>query len=210
VTCKPIWRKFLTKLPQIDQIRGSNVNINDPYRFIKREARKKTIGGLVGSIGTASEFAFSAIGDISRFLAKAAIRYPQLLEETKPFAGLRFDFRRLAEDDLVLPARTRTDGLRIMVDFVAERLKVPLTIIADIDSTIGRKAMAAHCGCYMIKAPHTISNETARGVFASSVLRSPFITRHVTVVAGRQRPLSWASREVASRLTATLERLMRR
>ncbi|MBB3456351.1 hypothetical protein FHT86_004659 [Rhizobium sp. BK313] len=163
---------------------------------------------MVGSIGTAGEVAFSAIGDISRFPAKAPIRYPQSLEETKPFAGLRFDFRRLAEDDLVLPART--SGLRIMVDSVAGCLKVPLTIIADIDSTIGRKAMAAHCGCYMIKAPHTISNETARGVFASSVLRSPFITRHVTVVAGRQRPLSWASREVASRLTATLERLMRR
>ena len=118
------------------------------------------------------------------------------------------DFERLADFDLVLPART--NGLRIMVDSVARRLKVPLNVIADIDSTIGQKALAAHCGCYMVKAPHTIADETARGMFASSVIRNPFITRHVTLVTGRQRPLSRASREVASRLTAVLQRLTRR
>lgn len=138
-----------------------------------------------------------------------------LLESRLVLAGPReswnippeIDFERLADYDLVLPART--NGLRIMVDSVARRLKVPLNVIADIDSTIGQKAMAAHCGCYMVKAPHTIADETARGMFASSVIRNPFITRHVTLVTGHQRPLSRASREVASRLTATLERLTR-
>jgi len=84
---------------------------------------------------------------------------------------------------------------------------VPLNIIADVDSTIGQKAMAAHCGCYMVKAPHTIADETRDGMFASSVIRNPFITRNVTLVTGHQRPVSRASREVISRLTGILRRL---
>lgn len=136
-----------------------------------------------------------------------------LLESQLVLAGPRegwnlpgeIDFERLSEFSLVLPALT--NGLRIMVDSVARRLKVPLNVIADVDSTIGQKAMAAHCGCYMVKAPHTIAEETADGIFASSVIRAPYITRHVVLVTGQQRPLSRASREVVSRLTAILRRL---
>lgn len=136
-----------------------------------------------------------------------------LLESQLVLAGPRdgwnqpaeIDFERLADIALVLPAPT--NGLRIMVESVAKRLKVPLNIIADIDSTIGQKAMAAQCGCYMVKAPHTIADETARGMFASSVIRNPYITRHVILVTGHQRPLSRASREVILRMTAILRRL---
>jgi LysR family transcriptional regulator, nitrogen assimilation regulatory protein len=136
-----------------------------------------------------------------------------LLESQLVLAGPRqgwnlppeIDFARLSEFDLVLPALT--NGLRMMVDSVARKLKVPLNIIADVDSTIGQKAMAAHCGCYMVKAPHTIADETRDGMFASSVIRNPFITRNVTLVTGHQRPLSRASREVIARLTNILRRL---
>ncbi|WP_084438102.1 LysR family transcriptional regulator [Shinella sp. HZN7] len=114
-------------------------------------------------------------------------------------------FERLADFALVLPAPT--NGLRIMVDSVARRLKVSLNVIADIDSTGGQKAMAARCGCYMVKAPHTISEETSRGLFASSVIRSPYINRHVVLVTGQQRPLSRASREVVARLTGIIREL---
>jgi len=133
-----------------------------------------------------------------------------LLESQLVLAGPRegwnlpreIDFERLSEFSLVLPAPT--NGLRIMVDSVARRMKVPLNVIADVDSTIGQKAMAARCGCYMVKAPHTISEEMSQGLFASSIIRAPYITRHVTLVTGRQRPLSRASREVVTRLTAIL------
>jgi LysR family nitrogen assimilation transcriptional regulator len=136
-----------------------------------------------------------------------------LLESQLVLAGLRegwnlppeINFERLAEFSLVLPAPT--NGLRIMVDSVARRMKVPLNVIADMDSTIGQKVMAARCGCYMVKAPHTISEETSQGIFASSIIRAPYITRHVTLVTGHQRPLSRPSREVVTRLTAILRRL---
>jgi len=88
--------------------------------------------------------------------------------------------------------------------------RVPVNVhrsIADIDSTGGQKAMAARCGCYMVKAPHTISEETSRGLFASSVIRSPYINRHVVLVTGQQRPLSRASREVVARLTGIIREL---
>lgn len=153
------------------------------------------------------------IGAYSKYREGPRGRSGLLLESQLVIAGPRegwnlpdeIDFARLSEFDLVLPART--NGLRIMVDSVARRMKVALNIIADVDSTVGQKAMAAQCGCYMVKAPHTIADETAKGMFASSVIRNPFITRHVTLVTGHQRPLSRASREVAMRLTEILRKL---
>ncbi len=153
------------------------------------------------------------IGAYSKYREGPLSRNSLLLESQLVIAGPRegwslppeIDFARLSEFDLVLPART--NGLRIMVDSVARRMRVPLNIIADVDSTVGQKAMAAHCGCYMVKAPHTIADETRQGMFASSVIRNPFITRHVTLVTGHQRPLSRASREVIFRLTEILRKL---
>lgn len=116
-------------------------------------------------------------------------------------------FERLADFALVLPAPT--NGLRIMVDSVARRLKVSLNVIADIDSTSGQKAMSVRCGCYMVKAPLTIAEETSRGLFASSVIREPYINRHVVLATGQQRPLSRASREVVARFTGILRGLSR-
>lgn len=153
------------------------------------------------------------IGAYSKYREGPLSRNSLLLESQLVIAGPRegwnlppeIEFARLSEFDLVLPART--NGLRIMVDSVAKRMKVPLKIIADVDSTVGQKAMAAHCGCYMVKAPHTIADETRQGMFASSVIRAPFITRHVTLVTGHQRPLSRASREVVFRLTEILRKL---
>jgi DNA-binding transcriptional LysR family regulator len=153
------------------------------------------------------------IGAYSKYREGPRSKNALLLESQLVLAGPRdgwnlpgeIDFERLAEFALVLPART--NGLRIIVDSVARRMKVPLNIIADVDSTIGQKAMAARCGCYMVKAPHTIADETALGLFASSVIRQPYITRHVTLVTGHQRPLSRASREVVARLTAILQNL---
>lgn len=153
------------------------------------------------------------IGAYSKYREGSLENGPLLLESRLVLAGPRegwtlpeeIAFERLADFALVLPAPT--NGLRIMVDSVARRLKVSLNVIADIDSTGGQKAMTAQCGCYMVKAPHTIADETSRGQFASSVIREPYINRHVVLVTGQQRPLSRASREVATRLTGILRGL---
>lgn len=115
------------------------------------------------------------------------------------------DFERLVDFPLVLPALT--NGLRMAVDAVAKRLKVDLNIVAEADSILAQKEMTLKCGCYMVKAPHTIASETSDKIFASSVIRNPSINRHVVLVTGQQKPLSRAAREVAARATSILRAL---
>lgn len=112
------------------------------------------------------------------------------------------DFEQLANFPLVLPALT--NGLRMTVDAAAKRMKVNLAIIAEADSILAQKEMALNCGCYMIKAPHTIMGEKQDGIFASAIIRKPYINRYVVLVTGQQKPLSRASREVATRVTSIL------
>jgi len=119
--------------------------------------------------------------------------------------GPEIDFSDLTKFDLVLPART--NGLRSIVDTVARRLKVTLNVIADADSIVVQKELTRTCGCLMIKAPHTISEEVAIGEFSSSTIRSPHINRHVVLEVSRRKPLSRAGREVADRLTEILRKL---
>ncbi|OSQ36015.1 LysR family transcriptional regulator [Thalassospira mesophila] len=136
-----------------------------------------------------------------------------LLESQLVLAGLskdwnlpeEIDFEQLSEFSLVLPAHT--NGLRVIVDNIARRMKVRLNVIANADSTIVQKELAARCGCFMIKAPHTIAAEQQQGLFCSSVIRNPFINRHVVLVTGREKPLNRAGREVAVRLTKILRQL---
>jgi hypothetical protein len=112
------------------------------------------------------------------------------------------DFEQLANFPLVLPALT--NGLRMAVDAAAKRLKIPLAIIAEADSILAQKEMTLNCGCYMIKAPHTITGEKQDGIFASAIIRNPYINRYVVLVTGQQKPLSRAAREVATRATSIL------
>jgi hypothetical protein len=95
----------------------------------------------------------------------------------------------------------------VAVEAVAKRMKVELTVVAEADSILAQKEMTLNCGCYMIKAPHTIAGEKHDGIFASSVIRNPYIHRHVVLVTGQQKPLSRASREVAARVTSILRGL---
>lgn len=112
------------------------------------------------------------------------------------------DFEQIASFPLVLPALT--NGLRMAVDAVAKRMKVNLKVIAEADSILAQKEMTLNCGCYMIKASHTIASEKQDGIFASAVIRNPTINRYVVLVTGQQKPLSRASREVAARATSIL------
>lgn len=112
------------------------------------------------------------------------------------------DFTRLGDFDLVLPART--NGLRAIVDTIAKRLKVTLNVIVDADSTLVQKELATTCGCLMVKAQHTIYDEVNAGLFGCSIIREPYINRHVVLTSSRKRPLSRAGREVTQRLTKIL------
>jgi LysR family nitrogen assimilation transcriptional regulator len=135
---------------------------------------------------------------------------PLLLASSLILAGLpqrtrlprEIDFAELSRFPLVLPPVT--NGLRIIVDAIAKRLKVPLNVVADADSIVAQKEVALRCGCFMIKSPHTIAGEQIRSTFATSVIRNPYIGRYVVLVTGHQKPLSLAGREVASRVNDIL------
>jgi len=112
------------------------------------------------------------------------------------------DFGELERFPLVLPLQT--NGLREMIDSLARRKKVALNVVLAADSTTAQKQAAAHCGCFMVKALHSITDELARGDVTASVIREPYVNRHIVVVTTRQRPLSRAARDVASRITQIL------
>ena len=97
------------------------------------------------------------------------------------------------------------NGLRVMIDAIARRMKVTLDVVLDANSTVAQKQAAARCGCFMIKAPHTIAEEQSRGEVVTSVICAPYINRHVVLVTGRQKPLSRAARDVADRITQILQ-----
>lgn len=114
------------------------------------------------------------------------------------------DFSDLADFPLVLPAVT--NGLRVIIDSIARRKKVSLQIIVDADSTVAQKEIAASCGCFMIKAPHTIADPDSRKLYSTAIIRKPYVTRHIVLVTGQTRPLNRASREVVGRVTAILRK----
>ncbi len=111
-------------------------------------------------------------------------------------------FEQLIDYPLILPPAA--NGLRVIIDSVARRLKVSLNVVADADSYLVQREMALRCGCFMIKAPHTISDDTEQGLLSTSVIRQPYINRHIVIVTSKQRPPSRAAAEIASRMDAIL------
>lgn len=124
-----------------------------------------------------------------------------------PYLPPEIPFSELERLPLVLP--TSRNGLRAIVEETAAKMRISLNVVVDADSISAQKEIALRCGCYMIKAPQTVSDEKASGVFSVSVIREPTIFRRLILVTGRQRPLSRAAREVADRVTATVKALAR-
>lgn len=117
------------------------------------------------------------------------------------------DFARLADYPLVLPRAT--NGLRAIVDAIARKLKVSLQVVIDADSILAQKEATARCGCFMIKAPLTIAEESAARVVSSAVICNPYVNRHLVLETGHQRPLSRAARDVTERINGILRALSR-
>lgn len=115
------------------------------------------------------------------------------------------DFAEIDGKPLVLPMHP--NGLRVAVEAVARRLRFSLSVIVDAESILAQKLIAEHCGCYMIKAAQTLSDlgET----FASSIIVNPGIQRYVVIQTSQQRPLTKATREVASRIAAIVRQVPR-
>lgn len=120
----------------------------------------------------------------------------------------KIPFSDLAKFPLVLPPLP--NGLRMIVESTARRKHISFDVVVDVGSVVAQKQIAEHCGCYTIKSPHTIADELARGIFATSLIVDPIIQRYVVLATTRQRPVSRAAREVTQRIGALLRSQSRR
>jgi DNA-binding transcriptional LysR family regulator len=150
------------------------------------------------------------VGLYSRYREKGEVTGPALFTSQLVLAAHRdmpalpshVPFHELRHLPLVLPALP--NGLRAIAEDIARRLRISLNVMVDADSILAQKQISEHCGCYMIKAPHIMAEESALGMFRTAIIVDPVIERYVVIATTQQRPLSRAAREVADRVTALL------
>jgi LysR family transcriptional regulator, nitrogen assimilation regulatory protein len=122
-----------------------------------------------------------------------------------PTNGINSDsieFRQLADYPLVLPAPT--NGLRLLVESLARRLSVPLSVVAEADSILAQEALALECGCYMLRGEIKTDQSYEASTFRGAVIQNPTIQRRMVLGTAQQSQLSRAARDVASFATAIL------
>lgn len=115
------------------------------------------------------------------------------------------DFAELAGKPLVLP--TPPNGLRMIVEATARRLRLRLDVRIDVDSISAQRLIAEGCGYYMVKAAHTLSDGPARERFAVARIVNPALLRYIVLQTTQARPLTRAGREVATRIRAAIRAL---
>jgi LysR family nitrogen assimilation transcriptional regulator len=96
-------------------------------------------------------------------------------------------FARLAELPLILPGRQHRLGQ--LIHRLAQSLKVPLDIAAEVDSTYAIKKLVGRGAAFSILSRHTIEDELARGELRAVAIESPEVTRSIDMVIYPQRKL---------------------
>ena len=114
-------------------------------------------------------------------------------------------FSELKNYPLVLPGHPHR--LRTNFEAIAKRQHISLTVIADTNSIVARKRICEQCGCYMIVAPSTFSEEVANEGYSTSLIVKPATQRHVALATTHYRPLSRAARLVADQVSQILAQL---
>lgn len=113
---------------------------------------------------------------------------------TVPFAALH-------KLPLVLPAAP--NGLRVILDQIARKLKIELNVVMETNSLTVHEDIVAKCDTYTVVAGHSAAHAKAVGLQASRIVE-PEIERHVSLAVSA-RPASVAAREVARMLRQIVE-----
>lgn len=103
-------------------------------------------------------------------------------------------FAELAQVPLVLPARP--NGLRLMVDDTADRMRVELNVVMDAGGLVAPKELVRCLGYYTLLNRETITEELALGTLNASPIVKPELFRRVFIATTKQHPLSRSAREV--------------
>jgi len=105
-------------------------------------------------------------------------------------------FRELAGLPLILPSKP--NPLRIVLDQIAARMQITLTIALEADSVPIQKNMVAEGAAYAILGAPAIAREAEHGTLRSSRIVDPFIRRNAVLTMTTTRPPTLAMRTVAT------------
>jgi LysR family nitrogen assimilation transcriptional regulator len=104
-------------------------------------------------------------------------------------------FDQLDQLPLVLPGPP--NGLRVILDQLARRKGISLSVVLEANSLPVQKDIVAGGGVYTVLAGYAAGREVREGRLQAARLVSPGIERIVTLGITNQRPATLASREVA-------------
>jgi DNA-binding transcriptional LysR family regulator len=110
-------------------------------------------------------------------------------------------FRDLAGLPLILPSKP--NPLRFVLDEIAARMQITLSVALEADSVPIQKNMVIEGVAYAILGAPSIGREAENGALRSSRIIEPFIRRNAVLTISTLRPLTLAMRTVA----AMVERL---
>lgn len=111
-------------------------------------------------------------------------------------------FRDLANLPLILPSKR--NGLRLIVDRIAEDEDVDLSIRLEVDSFTAIEELARHSDWVTVLPAIAVGRGLAEGTLRAHRIVAPRVTRKIICVHNPRRPLSPAARLFVQMMTAEL------
>lgn len=125
---------------------------------------------------------------------------------SKPIGDDKVPFAELNQLPLVLPSRP--SGMRAILEQIAARKGISLSIAMEANSLSIIKEIVSHGDLYTVLPFHAVHREVEAGMLRVSRIVSPGIDRTVALGTTTQRPLSLAAREVVKVIRACARRLV--
>jgi DNA-binding transcriptional LysR family regulator len=110
-------------------------------------------------------------------------------------------FAQLDRLPLILPSAP--NALRVLLDQLARRKGISLSVMIEADSLPLQKEITADSGCYTVLPLHAVFADVKAGRLQAAQIVNPGIERTIVIGTTTQRPLSTAAREIG-KLISTL------
>ena len=181
--------------------------VNQLYRVVRERYPKVRLQIFEGFSGNLDEWLANGIIDVG-LLHRYGRRLPA--KEEKLFEGHsylvsksrgrgkvpdRVPFTELNQLPLVLPSRP--SGLRILLDQIAARKHIAISVLMEANSLTTVKNVIAGGDSYTVLPFQAVFREVKAGILQASKIVSPGIDRTIALATTTQRPLSLAARETA-------------
>lgn len=111
-------------------------------------------------------------------------------------------FEKLHKLPLILPGAP--NALRVLLDQLAKKKGITLTVAIEADSIPLQKQLSATSGCYTLLPVHAVAVEVDAGRLQAAQLASPGIVRTIALGTTTQRPLTAACHEMTRLIQSTV------